>query len=133
MAWAGRTLKVKLRKQGPPDMSKVLRVSTAEATRFLGHAKEPFETRALHPVRSATNVASEKIDRRADTDRHGNAEAAIMHGHPFFSLGTAEGDEQQVGTRSANAFDDFVMVHVEQRAKWRRVVSGNDNARVQIL
>ena len=93
MACFGRTLKVKLREQGPADLPEVLRVTTTEATGFLGHAKEPFETRALHPGRSPAHVASEKIDRCADTNRHRNAETAIMHRHPFFGLGTAKGDK----------------------------------------
>jgi hypothetical protein len=93
VAWAGCTLKVKLRKQRPADSPEVLHIPTAETTGFLGHAKEPFKTRALHPVGSASNVAGEKIDRCPDTDRHGHAEAAIMHGHPFLGLGTTERDK----------------------------------------
>ncbi len=56
-----------------------------------------------------------------------------MHGYPLLRLGTTERDEKQVGPSGPNAVANLAVIQVEKRAKWRRVVSGDDEVGVDRL
>src|SRR5581483_12121615 len=60
------------------ELEAVGQVALAEAARLLREAKEPFEPRALHRSRRAALGACEEVERAADPDRDGHAEAIAV-------------------------------------------------------
>ena len=53
-----------------------------------------------------------------------------MHRDPFFLFGTAESHEQQIGASLAHPIGDLDVIQIQQFAKRRGVMPGDDQTRV---
>src|SRR5690349_8007653 len=88
----------------------VFAVAAIEPPGFLDQPENPFESTALHPERGAFDLAGQEINRRANSDGYWNAESAVIHGDPFFLLGTAERNKKKVGLGLQHAFANLFVV-----------------------
>src|SRR5215471_14034433 len=105
----------------PAESPKIFRVTSEQPSWFLKQAEDPLDSAALHPARRAFHPAGDEIHGRADPNGHWHAERSIVHGHPFFLLGTTEAYQENVRLRFADTPVDFVVVHLQERLKSRRI------------
>src|SRR6185437_816280 len=114
-----------LRNDGRAEMPEIVCVSFEQAARLLEQAENPLQTGALHPLRRAFHAAGQKINGRTHANGHRHTQRPIVHGDPFFLLGTSKGYEQKIRFRSLNTPLNFIMVHFEQRLERRRIIPDN--------
>lgn len=110
---------------GSAEIPEIVEITFGEAARFLGETKDPFGAAALHPARGASDFAREKIDGGADADGNRDAERAVMHVDPFFLLGAAETNKEEIGVGGLDALADFLVVHIEELVKGRRIITSD--------
>ena len=119
--------------QGQEEKEEILAVPAEQAARLLGQAVHPFQARALHPDRGAGEFPGHEIEARADADGTRHAEFAVVHVNPFFLLGRAQRDEQDVRLRGMYQGGDFLVVEVVQPRKGWGVGAADLQARDGVL
>jgi hypothetical protein len=108
---------------GAAEVPEVPGVTAEQALWFLSESEDPFGAALLHPHGCAGQAASKKIDGAAHADGDRNSEGAIVHVDPFFLLGTAKADEEEVGLGGEDAIANIFVIHLQEFVERRRIIS----------
>jgi hypothetical protein len=129
-------LKLRCRKrerQAHTHSREVAPVARNQTLGLLHTPGEPFKTSALHPHRSALDVADEHVHAAADADRDRHVEALEMHANPFFLLWVAKGDEQEVRLGLVNELQGVAVIHALDIGEDGGVIAADVDAGVELF